>query len=124
MTKSFLWFSIIVFILGIIFVIPLLISKRPIAILDKNGIWVKHFAFIPWNDIDKFTSYLMSGSNAEVIGINVKNPKVLSKKSGLGGKMGIFWAKIFNNYHITISSVDKTNEEILCFAKQYIKIDY
>ena len=86
-------FGIVLFFLGLIFGVYSFFDKRPAVILDKKGIWIRYYNFIPWEDIIDFDLLVLS------IGINVENPIRLSKKSDLRGKMGIFWSKLFNYHH-------------------------
>ncbi|MCK4650989.1 hypothetical protein KAT08_02315 [Candidatus Babeliales bacterium] len=117
--KAVLYFGIGLFTFGIIYGLFSMQYKGPAAILDRNGIWIKHYNFIPWKNIEEFTSYPMFGT-VEGIGIKVKDVEVLSKQSDWSGKLGIFWAKLFGNYHITLSNIDIKNEDIISFVRLYI----
>jgi hypothetical protein len=119
--KSFLYFFTGVFTLTAVYAIFCIYRNKPTAILDENGIWINHFGFIPWNDIDKITLYPLDYGNINLIGIMVKDPKMISKQSDWEGKLNLFWAKIFGYYHIRISHTS-ANESILSFASQYVKI--
>jgi len=114
-------------LLSITFVISILIFicipfqkiNVPNAILNQDGIWIKHYGFIPWKDIKEIAKYTY-GTPIEIVGIQVKYPDLLSKQASFGGKCGIFWSKIFGYYHISIGSPEITSDEILYFANKYI----
>ncbi len=123
--KAFLYLGIGLFAAGILYYIKYLFGKtdKPVAILDEHGILVNHFGFTPWEGVNDITTYQMPGPNngMEFIGITVKNRNDLSKQADWSGKIGIFWAKVFGNYDITLSNIDARNEEIIRFARQYMK---
>ncbi len=52
----------------------------PVAILNKNGIWLPHFGLIPWKNITEFGPYIVPTTPPEVIAIRV-NDKSLSENS-------------------------------------------
>ncbi|MCK5633262.1 hypothetical protein KAH94_05900 [bacterium] len=118
--KAFLYVCIGLFLLLLIYAPFFLKYKGPAAILDKNGIWIKHYNFIPWENIEEFTSYSVVEAT-EFIGIQVKDVGKLSKQSSWDGKLRIFWTKFSGNYHITLSNLDTQYEDIIIFAHRYLK---
>jgi len=109
------------FIIGSIFAVYLIVSKnRKTAILDQDGIWIRFFGFIAWNEIIYFNLWKIPGTPVETIAIQVKDPKRLSQQASLSGKISLFWSKLFDNPHITLGNVTTSNEEILSFARKYI----
>jgi len=116
--KVFIYGVIAFFAFGAIYSYFVMIEKRPVVILNQMGIWIKHYNFIPWKDIEILTSYPIAGT-LEGLGIVVKNPKKLSKQSNIHGKLSMFWAKLFNSYHATLSNIDTPNEEIISFYQQH-----
>jgi len=118
--KTFLCFGIGLFLIGTIVAFFVARYKGAAAILDQNGIWIRHYNFIPWKNIEEFAPYMVGGK-LEAIGIQVKDPKILFKQSNLGGKIGIFWTKLFGTPHITLSNLDTENETIIVFAHRYLK---
>ncbi|MFA5074701.1 MAG: hypothetical protein WC436_01205 [Candidatus Babeliales bacterium] len=118
--KIILCFGIAIFIIGTIYSIFLLLSKIPATIIDQNGIWIKYYNFIPWENIDQVSCCPIAG-NIESICIKVKNPNLAVKNSDWQGKMNFFWAKLFKReYHIFISNVDINNNDILLFIKNIL----
>ena len=111
---------IALFTLGIIYYFVGILYKGPAVILDEKGIWVKHYNFIPKESIEEFYPYQISGTLG-CIGIKVKDTEFLSKQSDLNGKIGIFWAKLFNSYHINLANLDTSSEDIMIFYQRYIK---
>jgi hypothetical protein len=103
------------FSIGTIFGIFYIFDNRLAAILSEKGIWVKYYKFILWENITEFDDL------GWYISINVGDPKLLSKQADLGGKVAIFWSKIFGYHHINISNITVSNEEIISFASKYIK---
>jgi len=121
--KISLYFFIVFFSFG--FLIGLVYSpffmgyNGPAAILNKDGIWIKNYNFIYWEDIEEFSSYPVTGT-LEAIGIQVGNVKKLSKQSNLDAKIRIFWSRVFGTPHITLSNLDTENEKIIIFAHRYL----
>ena len=95
-------------------------AKGPTVIIDKNGIWIKYYNFIPWNNIEECNPYIMFGTT-EGIGLRIKNIQEAIENAERSGKLGLFWAKLFKRYYqITLSNLDISNDEILHFTKQYV----
>ena len=49
--------GIILFSIGTIFGIYSFFYKKPVAILNKDGIWVKYYCFVSWKDIKRINLY-------------------------------------------------------------------
>ncbi len=112
--------GIILFSVGTIFGLYSFFYKAPVAILNKDGIWIKYYCFVSWEDVKEINLYSMVTAGAmAAVGINVRDRELLFRKSRLGGKIGLFWAKLFGYYHIIISNTDISGEEILFFARKY-----
>ncbi len=92
----------------------------PIAILNQDGIWHYRFGFITRKEIDEFEPYSYR-SSPEVIGIRVKNNKKISKQSSVAGKLDFFWAKWMGYPPIKITGIALSNDEVIGFAKQFLK---
>jgi hypothetical protein len=119
--KGAILLLIAIFLIGIIYAIYLILSKQhTTAMLDQNGIWVRFFGFIPWDDVIYFNTWIVPGTPLETIAIQVKDPNSLFKQASFNGKVSLFWSKIFNNPHITIANITVPNEVIISFARNYI----
>lgn len=121
---SFLLQSILIIFAALIlfgFIYTFLIDPNiPAAILNEDGIWVKNYCFIPWQDIDEIAPYTFGNVPIESIGIRVKDRSKLSKKSAFAGKCGVFWSRIFGYPHIIISNITVDNDQVISFAQQFI----
>ena len=93
----------------------LLQSKIPDLIIDKAGIRIKVFNFIPWDNIeDVFPVY--GPSTLSCIAIKLKNKKLAYKEADILGKVGIFNnSLVTKKYNITVSNLDISDEEIFRF---------
>ena len=118
--QSILVLGISLFLIGLISAIFLIKKVEPLARLNKDGIWVQYFGFIPWHQIDEFKEYSYKDSPIIAIGIRVKDLKALSKQASLGGKMGVFWSKIFGYPPIQLTSLAIDNEQIISFAQRFL----
>lgn len=113
------WFlvSLITLILAaLLYFIYLSRGQKIAARLDRDGIWVHHYGFIPWDEITEFEPYYQTPIVG--IGIRVKDPEKLSKQSAFGGKSGVFWSKKFGYPHVILSNLEIANEEIIDFKNQ------
>lgn len=106
------------------FILGILQSKEPedLARLTNQGIWVRYFGFIPWNDIAIFDNF-QYGTPMINIGIRVKDLKKLSKQATFSGKMAIFWSKIFGYPPIVIAHTEMDNEQLIAFARRFMTND-
>lgn len=124
--KVFLHFGFGLFLTGFIFSLLFIDTNTPVAILDKDGIWVNHYGFIPWIEIDFVLPYYIGSKNTiGGFGIMVKDPTIFLGKADKQGRVGLFWAKLFGYFHITychinISSVDVPIENIIYFIQKQI----
>jgi hypothetical protein len=117
--QSIIILTVLLFLIGLI--CGILQSNEPedLARLTHQGIWVRYFGFIPWDDIailDKF----QYGTPLISIGIRVKDLSKLSKQASFNGKMAIFWSKVFGYPPIIIANTTIDNETIMAFAKRFI----
>lgn len=117
MIKSITIFFFVLLLFAVLYIFFKMKNNDPIVILNQNGIWMKHYGLISWEDIEEIAPYLFLKAPIETIGIQVKNTSLLLKQSSFNGKMGIFWSKIFKRPHIILEK----NDEILNFAKRFIK---
>jgi hypothetical protein len=116
--QSIIILILIMFIIG--FISGIFMNKtEPAARLTQEGIWVKHFGFILWSEIDIFDYYKFPGAPLIGIGIRVKNNKKLAKQASFNGLMGIFWSKIIGYPPIIIFNTSIDSEEIMAFARRF-----
>lgn len=109
------------FLIGFFYASIVLKYNKPMAILDENGIWIKDYGFIDWNNISAMKTFIAPMTPIEVIGINLKDIAIQYKQSTWQGKLNFFWAKLFNrHYHIVLSNLELENYKIINFAKQCI----
>lgn len=97
------------------------VNNNPAAILSPQGIWVNRFNFIPWDDVQSCHIYTYPGTPIEAVTIVVKDLKKLSKQANIGGKITIFWSKLFHYPPIIIANTTIENEHIISYAQAYIK---
>lgn len=119
--QATLIFLILIFLIAYISAFHYLRSNKPLAVLGDEGIWINHYNFIAWQDIEDVNSYTIPGTPMQVVGVRVKNSNAVSKQASLAGKIGIFWARLFGyHYQITLSNMAMDNEQIIVFAKRYL----
>jgi hypothetical protein len=117
--QSIIAIMIALFLIGFIFAIFQNKEPEDLARLTNEGIWVRNFGFIPWNEIAIFDNF-QYGTPMINIGIRVKDSKKLFKQANLSGKMAIFWSKIFGYPPIIIANTDMDNEQIISFARRFL----
>lgn len=118
-SKVFVSLIILFFFIGFLFTLFEFLSNKPIMILNSKGILFKYYCFVSWDNILEIRPYYMGAG--EALGIRVKNLDILFRNSKFSGKVAIFWSKIFGYHHINISNITVFNEEIILFARKYIK---
>lgn len=97
-------------------------SEDSAAILNQGGIWIKHFGFISWSNIDKVDCYYLPMAPVEIIGIRVKDLAQMSRNAPLSGKINFFWAKLFSyDYHINLVGIALDNGQVVAFARQFMQ---
>lgn len=99
----------------------LALSNTPAAILSSQGIWVKNFGLIPWQDINDMSPYVVSTTPIVNIGIRVKDISKLSGQASFAGKCAIFWSKIFAYPPVVLSNLALENDYVLGFAQRFMK---
>lgn len=110
------------FVYGLLYMIWLInFNKKPLAILNAQGIWVNHFGLIAWNDVQSCQIYNYPRTPLEVVSVAVKDIKKLSKQASISGKITIFWAKMFQYPPILLANATVDNETITAYAQAYIK---
>lgn len=114
--------SILMFLIGFIFAIFLIQDNEPAAVLNEDGIRVKYFGLIAWENIDKMEPYKLIKSSVESIGIRVKNVSLYNQAT-LSGKSILLWSKIFGYPPIILSNLALENFEVINFANRFIKIN-
>lgn len=120
--KSIVFILTIFFVIGFIFAIYLKYNKKPLAVLNSDGINFRYYGFIDWNNIKSVNlmHYPLS-INSNVIEIWPKDLYVFSNsKMSFIGKIGFFWSKIFNYCPIILSNIDKSGIDIINFAQRYL----
>lgn len=110
----------VVLSLSILYAIFFLNFEDPILILEEDGMWVKHFGFVPWWNIDVIINYTY-GTPIEILGISFKETSTIYKQASLTGKVYILFAKIFGSYHINFANLTIAHEEIISIASEYMK---
>ena len=136
-------FSIVLFAFLWFYLLIQMIDKQPVAILNKQGIWINRHGLIPWQHIEAIYPYISHPDNVKnlpvqiqakniAVGIKIKKDSLflISEQSSWGGKSVLFWAKLLGNFyakfldyhhHITLSCTNIPAEEIISFAHRYIK---
>ncbi|MCK5633217.1 hypothetical protein KAH94_05675 [bacterium] len=114
---AFFSFALLIGLLNLPFMMR---YKGPASILDENGIWVKNYNFVPWEDIEKVDLFSF-GNAPKCLGIWVKDRETLSDQSNVTGKIAIFFTKIFKTPHISLGNLDKEYDELIVFAHRYWK---
>jgi hypothetical protein len=94
--------------------------KSPMAIINQEGIWVKQFGIIPWNNIRTIERPVINGMLIEALGIQVKDTQLLSKQASINGKLIIFESKIIKCPTIVMDNIELTFDEIADFANQFM----
>lgn len=113
-------FAIMVFIMGIAGVLQTT-SRAPAAVINDDGIWVRNFGLIPWDNIRDVYAYHYKNSPLETIGIHVHNIKVLASQGSIGARCSIFCSKLLGTPPITLSNLAVSNRTIIQFAKQFMR---
>lgn len=107
--------------------LKLLIDKKPIAILNHQGIWLKHYGLIPWNNVLAIEEYRIHKSvrasrNMWGLGIRLKdiNP-VMAQTSWMRKKL-LKWSQRSGLYDIVLSNIDIEHKEVIRFAQPFMGI--
>ena len=116
-----LGFFLVLFIFALIFYFYLQRKNEPVAILNEEGIWVQHFGFIPWNEVEEVAPYINPGAPLISVGIRVKDPAKLSAQAHFFGKCGVFWSKRFGYPPIILAALDVDNDQVISFAHRFIR---
>lgn len=119
--QFFLAVMIVLFILGLFFGALEFINNKPAAVINKKGMWVKHFGFIEWDNIQQVEIYKVYNTPMESVGIRVKDTQLLSRQAQFFGKMAVMWSKIFGYPPILLSNLECENRHVVCFANNFIK---
>jgi hypothetical protein len=97
-----------------------LINIDPMAIISPNGIWIKQFGTIPWNNVLAVKPYLgTTPLSSESIGIQARDITLLSKQATITGKLMILQSKISNCPTIIIDNIELKAETVVNFANQF-----
>lgn len=120
LVQIFLIFNIILFSLGFIINLFFIDYNEPATVLNKNGIWIKHFGLISWDNINKIN--ILHKNHFEYIVVETKDSSKVFLQASLFGKLGFFWSKIFKNPPILISNISLKNHEVINFAKQFMEL--
>lgn len=122
-----LFFLILLFLIGIVHLYFYINDPSPLAIINKDGVFIKGYGFIVWKNIKEFELYSTKRNpDFKLIGIRVKSIFSLLRKASFGWKMGIIISIIFGYYPISLSypihlsNNGTNNENIVNFAKKYI----
>lgn len=96
-------------------------NKKPAAILSSEGIWVNHFDFIEWENVQGCQMYKHPVIPLESVTILVHDLKKLSRQANIAGKMAIFWSGIFNTPYILLTNVTVNSETIIAYIQAHVK---
>lgn len=96
-------------------------NNRPAAILSSEGIWVNHFGFIEWDNVQSCQMYKHPGIPLESVTILVHDLKKLSKQANIAGKMAIFGSRLFCVPYIFLTNVTVNNETIVAYVQAHLK---
>lgn len=119
--QAILIFAILLFAIGLVYSY-FFKHDDPAAILSIEGIWIKQYGLIPWDNVIQIRAYIIPSTSMEVIGIQVKNINSVSTTASFAGKCVLFYAKLFGyQYHITLSCLALENHEIVAFARQFLR---
>ncbi len=105
--------------------LKLYISKAPVLILNKDGLWVKQCGVIPWDNILVVEEFIINpfsieGEDLVSLGIRLRDPEVAFKKTMLG-RVALKLVRRRNpNYHILVRHLDISYQEISQFAEKFI----
>lgn len=100
----------------------ILFNNKPAVILNPEGIWVDHFGFIEWNDVQSCEFYKHPGIPLESVSIVVKDVKKLSRQANIAGKITIMCSRLFHFPYILISNVTVENGYmIFSYVQAHIK---
>jgi len=91
----------------------------PMAVINQNGIWIKQFGIIPWNNIFEVTAF--PAPNAPSIGIQVRDAALLSKQASIAGKLIMFESKMLHCPTIVIDNLEVNSQTIISFANEFIQ---
>jgi len=112
-------FTLVLFGSGIAGVFVLM-DKRPLAILNQEGIWVKYYGFIPWDQVLEMAPYTIATTPILALGIRIRDVSLLSKQAMITAKWGLLSAQFFGYPHITLANMTHGYEEIMLFARKYM----
>ena len=97
-------------------------TGKPVLIINQEGIWVKHHGTIPWENISEIDIFYMPSSSLKMLGIALKDPFAINAQTSFSGKCNLFWARLLNyRYQINICNTDLDDDEILVFARQFLR---
>lgn len=113
-------------VIGVLFFVGCIInfvrmgSKKPVAIINKDGIWINQFGLIPWHNISDIRSCCYRESPYSTLSIHVHDLKKLSSNAPFLGKCAVFWGKLFRYNPVIIGELALPTETIVEFAKQFM----
>lgn len=107
-------------VLGISFGIYMVYMDGPIAVLNKEGIWLFTYGFIPWGNIKEVKRIVISEPNLSMVAISFKDAKLAFKNFNMIGKISFFWSKIFYKNHIFFSKDPYSNNLIIEYSKEFM----
>jgi hypothetical protein len=95
--------------------------KTPMAIINEEGIWIKQFGIIPWNNIHILEKPIIHGIQIEALGIQVRDTQLLSKQASIAGHLIILESKILKCPTIVIDTIELNFDEITNFTDQFLE---
>lgn len=123
-----------------------MIDSRPVAILNKQGIWINRYGLISWqhvedvslfsskhlNNVETLQAHMQREFINPAIGIKIKKNafSLIKKQSSFWGKLELTITSFVDDYcvkffdysgYISLGGVSTPVEEILSFADRYLE---
>ncbi len=127
--KSFGWQLIFKYLIGIhtVLMIPSLFymykvlhTSEPAAILSEEGLWIRGYGSVPWNNISEFDMPYIMNFPTETIIVGLKTTKSVFAQAGFYEKINFVWAKIFGYTPVRLSNLDLPCQTVIDFAQQFL----
>ncbi len=103
--------------------------KEPVAILNKEGIWIYCCGLISWDNIAALEEYdayfpedaVFGGKMQKGLGILLKDPALVPQNSSCLGKIILDNATRPHFYHIALTDLDIECRDVIQFAQQFME---
>ncbi len=106
--------------------LKLYISKTPAMIINSEGLWIKEFGIIPWQNITQIEEYnpfkvpFGFENNMSALGINLHDTALVLENASPIGKRALRLALYSKKHHITLMDMDTQVHEIVNYAHQFM----